>query len=63
MFSSTRPSENRCNVAVCWAASVGGTNPGRKATRNFSLSVSASSADAVNHASSHQVPVGVSTPS
>ena len=63
MFSSTRPSENRCSVAVCWAASVGGTKPGRNATRNFSRSVSASSAAAVSQASSHHVPVGVSTPS
>lgn len=37
--------------------------PGRKATRNFSRSVSRASAAQVSQASSHQVPVGVSTAS
>ena len=36
--------------------------PGRNATRNFSRSVSRISADVVSQASSHHVPVGVSTP-
>ena len=44
-------------------AGVGGTNPGRTATRNFNRSVSDSRADAVIQASSHQLPVGMSTPS
>ncbi|CAM5278802.1 hypothetical protein SGRI78S_02348 [Streptomyces griseus subsp. griseus] len=37
--------------------------PGRNATRNFSRSVCWASATVVSQASSHQVPVGVSTAS
>ncbi len=62
MFSSSRPSEIRWYVEAIWAASVGWMEPGRKATRNFSRSVSRMSAAVVNHASSHHVPVGVSVP-
>lgn len=50
-------------MAAIWAASVGEITPGRNATRNFSLVVSRISAAVVSHASSHHVPVGVSTPS
>ena len=50
-------------MAAIWAASVGDTSPGRNATRNFSRSVWLISAAVTSHASSHQVPVGVSTAS
>ena len=53
----------RWYVEAIWAASVGLREPGRNATRNFSRSVSRSSAAVVSQASSHQVPVGVSAPS
>ena len=49
-------------MAAFWAASVGVIEFGRKATRNFSRSVSLISAAVISHESSHQVPVGVSTP-
>lgn len=49
-------------AAIC-AASVGEITPGRNATRNFSRSVCCASATVVSQASSHQVPVGVSTAS
>ena len=62
MLSSSRPPETRWNVAACWAASVGAIAFGRKATRNFSRRVSASSAEVTIHESSHHVPVGVRTP-
>lgn len=63
MFSRTRPPDSRWNVPAICAASVGEMTPGRNATRNFSLLVSRISAAVVSQASSHQVPVGVSTPS
>jgi hypothetical protein len=50
-------------VAAIWAASVGETRPGRNATRNFSRWVWLISAAVTSQASSHQVPVGVSTAS
>ena len=48
-------------MAAIWAARVGEISPGRKATRNFSREVSPISAAVASQASSHQVPVGVST--
>ena len=62
MLSSSRPPEMRWYVDAICAASVGWTEPGRKATRNFSRSVSRISAAVVSQASSHHVPVGVRTP-
>jgi len=61
-LSSSLPREIRWYVAAIWAASVGVISPGRNATRNFSRDVCAISAAVVSHASSHHVPVGVSTP-
>ncbi|SKY91822.1 Uncharacterised protein [Mycobacteroides abscessus subsp. abscessus] len=63
MFNASRPPDSSANVAACWAANVGVINPGRNATRNFSLLVSWMRAAVVTHASRHQVPVGVSTDS
>ena len=63
MLSSSRPSEIRWYAAAICAASTGLITPGRKATRNFSLEVSRSSAEVTSQASSQNVPVGVSTPS
>jgi hypothetical protein len=42
---------------------VGEISPGRKATRNFSRSVTSVSMAVASQASSHQAPVGVSAPS
>ncbi len=49
-------------MAAIWAARVGEVSPGRNATRNFSRCVWPISAAVASQASSHQVPVGVSTP-
>ena len=49
--------------AAIWAASVGLSNPGRRATRNLSVSVVSSIIAVVSHASSHHAPVGVRTAS
>ena len=62
-FSSRRPPEMRWNAAAICADRVGLVTPGRNATRNLSRRVSRISAEVTNQASSHQVPVGVSTPS
>ena len=48
-------------MAAIWAARVGEISPGRKATRNFSLLVCVLGAAVASQASSHPVPVGVST--
>ncbi len=53
----------RWYVDAIWAASTGEITPGRNATRNFSRSVCWASATVVSQASSHHVPVGVSTAS
>lgn len=53
----------RWYVAAICAASTGEITPGRNATRNFSRSVCCDSATVVSQASSHHVPVGVSTAS
>ena len=45
-------------AAIC-AASVGEMRPGRKATRNFSRSVTSVSMPVASHASSHHAPAGV----
>ena len=55
--------EIRWNAAAIWADSVGEVTPGRNATRNLRLRVSRISAAVTSQASSHHVPVGVSTPS
>ena len=62
MLSMSRPPEMRWYAAAIWAARTGLMTPGRKATRNFSVDVSRSSAAVVSHASSQNVPVGVSAP-
>ena len=62
MLISSRLSEIRWYVAAFWAASVGESEFGRKATRNFRRFVSRSRAAVTSHESSHHVPVGVSTP-
>jgi hypothetical protein len=62
-LSSSRPPDTRWKVAAICAASVGEIVSGRNATMNLSLLVSEASAAVVIHASSHQVPVGVSTDS
>jgi hypothetical protein len=62
-FSISRPPEIRWYAAAICAARTGLMTPGRKATRNFSVVVSRSSAAVVSQASSQNVPVGVSTPS
>lgn len=59
---SSRPPLWRWKVDAIWAASVGETKPGRKATRNFSRSVCRLTMAVVSHASSHHAPVGVSAP-
>ena len=63
MLSISRPPEIRWYVAAICAASTGLITPGRNATRNFSVDVSARSAAVMSQASSQKVPVGVSTPS
>ena len=62
-LSSRRPCDWRWKVDAIWADSVGLIMPGRNATRNFSRSVTSVSIAQVSHASSHQVPVGVSAAS
>jgi hypothetical protein len=62
-LSSSRPFEIRWKAAAICADSVGEVTPGRKATRNLRFRVSRTRADVTSQASSHQVPVGVSTPS
>jgi hypothetical protein len=52
----------RSSVAVMRAASVGDCRPGRTATRKRSRSVSGTSAEAITQESSHDRPVGSSTP-
>jgi hypothetical protein len=61
-FSSNLPREMRWYVEAICAASVGDSTPGRNATRNLRRDVSPINAAVVSHASSHHVPVGVSTP-
>ena len=61
MLSINRPPDRRWKVAACWAASVGVIAPGPNATTNRSRDVVGMSAAHVIHASSHHVPVGVST--
>ncbi len=62
-LSSRRPCDWRWKVEAIWADRVGLIWPGRNATRNFSRSVTSVSMAQVSHASSHQVPVGVSAAS
>jgi hypothetical protein len=61
-LSSSLPRDRPWNVPAMCAASVGDVIPGRNATMYFSRSVSLVSAAVTSHASSHQTPVGVSTP-
>src|SRR5213075_814186 len=48
--------------ALLLGLAAGDVSPGRNATRNFSFFVWVISAAVTSQASSHQVPVGVSTP-
>lgn len=59
---NSRPPERRSSVAVMRAASVGESSPGLTATRKLSRSVSGARAEATSQESSHDVPVGSSTP-
>ena len=49
-------------MAAIWAASVGDSSPGRKATRNLKRSVTWLSPAVMIQASSHHELVGVSAP-
>src|SRR5205823_13302601 len=51
MFSDSRPRASWSRLAACFARSAGGWNVGRTATMISSRSVTAASAEAVDHAS------------
>lgn len=62
-LSNSLPPDMFWKVVAIWAASVGEVSPGRKATRNLSLSDTPASIAVLTQASSHQAPVGVSAAS